>query len=116
MAQDHLRFLVQSGGSQVERPEAGWLGVWVVADVWLPASTSGDGQSLVQISWARQSSPKVRCVTIVEETAVYGPVRTVVWEDGGREAPSYPIFISRSVLETLFQIYRRQGPLLSALY
>jgi hypothetical protein len=23
---------------------------------------------------------------------VYGPVRTVVWEDGGREAPSYPIF------------------------
>jgi hypothetical protein len=22
---------------------------------------------------------------------VYGPVRTVVWEDGGREAPSYPI-------------------------
>ena len=24
-------------------------------------------------------------------TAVYGTVRTVVWEDGGREAPSYPI-------------------------
>jgi hypothetical protein len=24
---------------------------------------------------------------------VYGPVRTVVWEDGGREAPSYPIFL-----------------------
>jgi hypothetical protein len=23
---------------------------------------------------------------------VYGPVRTVVWEDGGREAPSYPIW------------------------
>jgi hypothetical protein len=23
---------------------------------------------------------------------VHGPVRTVVWEDGGREAPSYPIF------------------------
>jgi hypothetical protein len=22
---------------------------------------------------------------------VYGPVRTVVWEDGGRAAPSYPI-------------------------
>ena len=27
-------------------------------------------------------------------TAVYGPVRTVVWEDGGREAPSYPICLS----------------------
>jgi len=26
-------------------------------------------------------------------TAVYGPVRTVVWEDGGREAPSYPIVL-----------------------
>ena len=24
-------------------------------------------------------------------TAVYGTVRTVVWEDGGREAASYPI-------------------------
>jgi len=24
-------------------------------------------------------------------TAVYGTVRTVVWEDGGREAPSYPV-------------------------
>jgi hypothetical protein len=24
---------------------------------------------------------------------VYGPVRTVVWEDGGREAPSYPIHL-----------------------
>jgi hypothetical protein len=26
-------------------------------------------------------------------TAVYGPVRMVVWEDGGREAPSYPIVV-----------------------
>ena len=31
---------------------------------------------------------------IVGETAVYGPVRTVVWEDGGREASSYPIPIA----------------------
>jgi hypothetical protein len=27
---------------------------------------------------------------------VYGPVRTVVWEDGGREAPSYPIYSAHS--------------------
>jgi hypothetical protein len=27
---------------------------------------------------------------------VYGPVRTVVWEDGGREAPSYPIVYTDS--------------------
>ena len=25
------------------------------------------------------------------ETAVYGTVRTVVWEDGGGNAPSYPL-------------------------
>ena len=25
---------------------------------------------------------------------MYGYVRMVVWEDGGREAPSYPIFLS----------------------
>ena len=31
-------------------------------------------------------------------TAVYGPVRTVVWEDGGREAPSYPIPIRQSTM------------------
>jgi len=27
-------------------------------------------------------------------TAVYGTVRTVVWEDGGREPSSYPIVSS----------------------
>src|SRR5665811_1685781 len=30
-------------------------------------------------------------------TAVYGTGRTVVWEDGGREAPSYPIPGARGV-------------------
>ncbi|MCX5896219.1 MAG: hypothetical protein NTZ51_10370 [Proteobacteria bacterium] len=29
-------------------------------------------------------------------TAVYGTVRTVVWEDGGRKPSSYPIFLSVS--------------------
>ena len=28
-------------------------------------------------------------------TAVYGTVRTVVWEDGGRNPASYPICTSR---------------------
>jgi len=28
---------------------------------------------------------------------VYGPVRTVVWEDGGREAPSYPMCARHAV-------------------
>ena len=90
-ARNHPRLFAQSRGSQVERPEAGWLGVWVVADVRLPAGSSGDGQSLVQDSWSRKPFRETCCVKPVEETAVYGPVRTVVWEDGGREAPSYPI-------------------------
>jgi hypothetical protein len=81
----------ESWGSQVERPEASWLGVWVVANVRLSSSTSGDGQSLVQDPWSRKPFRKICCVKPIEETAVYGPVRTVVWEDGGREAPSYPI-------------------------
>ena len=54
----------------------------MVAEVRLPASTAGDEQSLVQDSWSRKPFRKVRCVTTVGETAVYGPVRTVVWEDG----------------------------------
>jgi len=29
---------------------------------------------------------------------VYGPVRTVVWEDGGREAPSYPILDGKGAI------------------
>ena len=28
---------------------------------------------------------------------MYGPVRTVVWEDGGREAPSYPIAVRKRI-------------------
>jgi len=35
-------------------------------------------------------------------TAVYGPVRTVVWEDGGREAPSYPILQRQIVAALVF--------------
>ena len=29
---------------------------------------------------------------------MYGPVRTAVWEDGGREAPSYPIISTTDTL------------------
>jgi len=31
-------------------------------------------------------------------TAVYGPVRTVVWEGGGREAAPYPDFRASSTM------------------
>jgi len=40
---------------------------------------------------------------------VYGPVRTVVWEDGGREAPSYPIGSS-----TRWCVASPQSPLLTS--
>ena len=33
----------------------------------------------------------------VTGTAVYGTVRTVVGEDGGREPSSYPIFVCESM-------------------
>jgi len=38
-------------------------------------------------------------------TAVYGTVRTVVWEDGGREAPSYPVQARQIIILVLFRIY-----------
>ena len=37
----------------------------------------------------RQATTSTKCGTA--GTAVYGTVRTVVWEDGGLAAPSYPI-------------------------
>ncbi|MHB1012696.1 MAG: nucleotidyltransferase family protein, partial [Desulfobacteria bacterium] len=49
--------------------------------------------------WAlkgRQATMSPKCKTT--GTAVYGTVRTVVWEDGGREAPSYPIFPATRII------------------
>ena len=40
-------------------------------------------------------------------TAVYGTVRTVVWEDGGGDPASYPINLSLNLilhLQSIFQI------------
>jgi hypothetical protein len=34
--------------------------------------------------------PCTKRVSVTSRTAVYGPVRTVVWEGRGREAPPYP--------------------------
>ena len=45
-------------------------------------------------------------------TAVYGPVRTVVWEGRGREAPPYPDWFPRSpAYPTLPTYIRRSAPL-----
>jgi hypothetical protein len=55
------------------------------------SSSPSNEQRLVQTPRSHKPIWQVCCVTTVEETAVYGRVRKVVWEDGGREAPSYPI-------------------------
>ena len=63
----------------------------MVAESRNPASAPRDDPGVGQNARTGEPFRTVSYVTIVEETAVYGPVRTVVWEDGGREAPSYPI-------------------------
>ena len=46
---------------------------------------------MVQGAGACQPHRKVSCATILRRTAGYGPVRPVVWGDGGREPPSHPM-------------------------
>ena len=41
--------------------------------------------------------PCSKRVSATSRTAVYGPVRTVVWEGRGREAPPYPDQSSKSI-------------------
>ena len=48
-------------------------------------------QPVVQGAGACQPHRKVSCATILRRTAGYGPVRPVVWGDGGREPPSHPM-------------------------
>ena len=41
---------------------------------------------------ARRPANLRPCTGLSHGTAVYGPVRTVVWEEGSRETPPYPDF------------------------
>ena len=50
-------------------------------------------------STSKNSSPTRQCLvhfkqSLTNRTAGYGSVRPVVWEGGGREAPSYPDSLS----------------------
>ena len=49
-----------------------------------------EGPIAAALNWERALSTTILGETVVG-TARYGPVCLVVWEDGGREAPSYPI-------------------------
>ena len=72
---------------------ASWAGavVRLVADGREPAGERSHEQPVVQGAGACQPHRKVSCATILRRTAGYGPVRPVVWGDGGREPPSHPM-------------------------
>jgi hypothetical protein len=40
---------------------------------------------------------KTNRLCLIQRTAVYGPVRTVVWEGRSRETPPYPDWVSRAI-------------------
>ena len=52
----------------------------------LGGGTAEDPDVACQTDPARRTHPRAL------RTAVYGTVRTVVWEDGGGDTASYPIF------------------------
>ena len=56
--------------------------------------------------------PRIASITrrhgrLTNRTAVYGPVRTVVWEERGREAPPYPDFPACPVCIALLKVLPR---------
>ncbi len=90
--QSYRCFLDQPRRAGTQRPATRGTTERLVVESRKPACVSRDGLCLVQDSRTRQPFKEVCRVTSVEETAVYGSVRTVVWEDGGREPPpTYPI-------------------------
>src|SRR6516164_3341209 len=68
----------------------------------LPAARMDHGGSVTAPLWPLHSQPpsllhsvflpSCPANRIIHRTAVYGPVRTVVWEGRCREAPPYPDF------------------------
>src|SRR6516225_6057500 len=69
----------------------------------LPAARMDHGGSVTVPLWPLHSQPpsllhsvflpSCPANRIIHRTAVYGPVRTVVWEGRCREAPPYPDFV-----------------------
>ena len=56
-----------------------------------PAGEQSHEQPVVQRAGACKSLREVSGATTLRRTAGYGPVCPVVWGDGGREPPSYPM-------------------------
>ena len=55
-----------------------------------PANTSRTMEEVCERSNRSLFRPWSKRVSATSRTAVYGPVRTVVWEGRSREAPPYP--------------------------
>ena len=56
----------------------------------LAFEVSGEGEAQAEGVEGTESSTAEDGLTLVSRIAVYGPVRTVVWEGRSREAPPYP--------------------------
>jgi hypothetical protein len=89
--QAHCRLPPKPGCAGAARLAVGGVGQRLVAQGWQSASIGGHDNRLVQGARAREPDGQVCCVETIEETAGCDIARPVVWEDGGREAPSYPI-------------------------
>src|SRR5712664_1735477 len=72
------------GGANRRQP------TWPLAARKQPRAYQGTAKQLLRFT--RPGFRRGTAVRIIRRTAVYGPVRTVVWEGRSREAPPYPDF------------------------
>lgn len=86
-AEGHLRVLAPLDRSGMERPAPRRMWCWIVEESGCTPISPSDEQRLVQSPMSHEPIRQVCCVTIVEETAVCGPISTVVWEDGPVRPP-----------------------------
>src|SRR5260370_36124363 len=70
------------GGANRRQP------TWPLAARKQPRAYQGTAKQLLRFT--RPGFRRGTAVRIIRRTAVYGPVRTVVWEGRSREAPPYP--------------------------
>jgi hypothetical protein len=94
--QSHRRRAVSgANGWQLSRP---------VAPSCIPGSQYRTARRLLRLAWTPQTYAAGTCLT--DRTAVYGPVRTVVWEARSGDAPPYPDFPALSTILNANTPYR----------
>src|SRR5260221_8763812 len=86
------------GGTDRRKPS------WPMAAQQQPSALPLAAKRLLQIT--RPDFRRRAATCIIHRTAVYGPVRTVVWEGRSREAPPYPVwpdlFLALALAEQVF--------------